>query len=598
MSFDAKAFLRTLTEEPGVYRMIGADEVVLYVGKAKNLKRRVSSYFQRTQLSPRIAIMVSQVLRVDTTATRSEAEALILENNLIKSLGPKYNILFRDDKSYPYIALSGGDFPQIYYHRGGFAKGVRYFGPFPNSWAVRESLHLMQKIFRLRTCEDSTFSNRSRPCLLHQIQRCTGPCVGLIDKEAYAADVQTASLFLNGRHTEVIDDLSKRMLEASDALAFEKAAMYRDQIRNLQAVLHKQFVESAKDEDVDVIAAVERGGMVCVNLAMIRGGRHLGDRPLFPSNAQGCTPLDALVAFVEQHYLDQPLPGKILVNLEPATVKEALEEVVEGKVAVMAARYENERAWMGMAENNAGLALLAREQESARGEQRLDALRDALGLADTPNRIECFDISHTMGESTVASCVVWDGKAMKKSEYRRYNISGITPGDDYAAMRQALTRRYEKVAAGEGVQPDLILIDGGKGQMGVAKEVLAELGLEAITMFGVAKGESRKPGLEELVFPDGREPVHLRPDAPALHLIQEIRDEAHRFAITGHRARRAKTRNTSRLEDIAGVGPTRRRKLLAAFGGMDGVRNATVEDLCRVEGINRHLAEQIYNSLR
>ncbi len=598
MTFDAKSFLRTLTEEPGVYRMIGEGDVVLYVGKAKNLKRRVSSYFQRTQLSPRIAIMVGQVVRVDTTATRSEAEALILENNLIKSLGPKYNILFRDDKSYPYIALSGGEFPQIYYHRGGFRKGVRYFGPFPNGWAVRESLHLMQKIFRLRTCEDTTFANRSRPCLLHQIQRCTGPCVGLISKEAYAADVQLASLFLNGRHTDVIDDLSQRMQAASDALAFEKAVVYRDQIRNLQAVLHKQFVESAKDEDVDVIAAVERAGAVCVNLAMIRGGRHLGDRPLFPSNAQGCAPLDALVAFVEQHYLDHPLPGRVIVNLDPQVVKEALEEVVEGKVGVVNARFENERAWIGMAENNAGLALLAREQESTRGEARLEALRDAIGLADTPNRIECFDISHTMGEATVASCVVWDGTAMKKSEYRRYNIAGITAGDDYAAMRQALTRRYEKVAAGEGVRPDVILIDGGKGQMGVAKEVLAELGLESITMFGVAKGESRKPGLEALVFPDGREPVHLRPDAPALHLIQEIRDEAHRFAITGHRARRAKTRNTSRLEDIAGVGPTRRRKLLAAFGGIDGVRNATVEDLCRVEGINRHLAEQIYTSLR
>ncbi|MDD3354445.1 excinuclease ABC subunit UvrC [Zoogloea sp.] len=598
MPFDAKAFLRTLTEEPGVYRMIGAGEVVLYVGKAKNLKRRVSSYFQRTQLSPRIAIMVGQVERVDTTATRSEAEALILENNLIKSLGPKYNILFRDDKSYPYIALSGGDFPQIYYHRGGFRKGVRYFGPFPNGWAVRETLHLMQKIFRLRTCEDTTFANRSRPCLLNQIGRCTAPCVGLIDREAYAADVKLASLFLHGRHGDVVDDLSRRMQEASDALAFEKAAVYRDQIRNLQAVLHKQFVESARDEDVDVIAAVERGGVVCVNLAMIRGGRHLGDRPLFPSNAQGCGPLDALVAFVEQHYLDQSPPGKVLVNLDPGAVREALEEVIEGKAMVLAPRFEAERAWMGMAENNAGLALLAREQASTRGELRLEALRDALGLDDIPGRIECFDISHTMGESTVASCVVWDGKAMKHSEYRRYNISGITPGDDYAAMRQALTRRYEKVASGEGVRPDVILIDGGKGQMGVAREVLAELGLESITMFGVAKGESRKPGLEELVFPDGRDPVHMRPDAPALHLIQEIRDEAHRFAITGHRARRAKTRNTSRLEDIAGVGPTRRKRLLAAFGGMDGVRTATVEDLCRVEGINRLLAEQIYNALR
>ncbi len=381
MSFDARAFLRTLTEEPGVYRMIGEGDAVLYVGKAKNLRRRVSSYFQRTQLSPRIAIMVGQVVRVDTTATRSEAEALILENNLIKSLAPKYNILFRDDKSYPYIALSGGDFPQIYYHRGGFRKGVRYFGPFPNSWAVRESLHLMQKIFRLRTCEDATFSNRSRPCLLHQIQRCTAPCVGLIDKDAYAADVRLASLFLNGRHGDVVADLSRRMQAASDELAFEKAVVYRDQIRNLQAVLHKQFVESARDEDVDVLAAVERSGAVCVNLAMIRGGRHLGDRPLFPSNAQGCTPLDALVAFVEQHYLDHPLPGRIIVNLDPLAVKEALEEIADGKVGVVTARFENERAWIGMAENNAGLALLAREQESSRGEARLEALPTAWAKA-------------------------------------------------------------------------------------------------------------------------------------------------------------------------------------------------------------------------
>ena len=598
MNFDAKSFLRTLTEEPGVYRMIGVDESVLYVGKAKNLKRRVASYFQRTQLSPRIALMVAQVARVDVTPVRSEAEALILENNLIKSLGPKYNILFRDDKSYPYIALSGGEYPQIYYHRGGFQKGVRYFGPFPNSWAVRESLHLMQKIFRLRTCEDNTFSNRSRPCLLYQIQRCTAPCVGKIDAAAYAADVQLASLFLNGRHGDVIDDLSRRMEAASERLAFEQAMVYRDQIRNLQAVLHKQFVESSKDEDVDVLAAVEQGGLVCVNLAMVRGGRHLGDRPLFPANAQGCAPLDALAAFVEQHYLEHPLPGKILVNGDVATLREALEAVVEGKAPVAAPRFENERAWMGMAENNAGLALLARQQVSARGEQRLDALRDALALGDPPKRIECFDISHTLGEATVASCVVWDGAGMKKSEYRRYNITGITPGDDYAAMRQALTRRYEKVAAGEGARPDLILIDGGKGQLGVAHEVLTELGLTEIGLVGVAKGESRKPGLEELVFPDGRAPVHLPPDAPALHLIQEVRDEAHRFAVAGHRARRAKTRNTSRLEDIAGVGPTRRRKLLAAFGGIDGVRHATIEDLCRVDGINRQLAEQIYNALR
>ncbi|NTV09522.1 MAG: excinuclease ABC subunit UvrC [Zoogloea sp.] len=597
MPFDAKAFLRNLSEEPGVYRMIGADEAVLYVGKAKNLKRRVSSYFQRTQQSPRIAIMVSQVARVDTTVTRSETEALILENNLIKSLAPKYNILFRDDKSYPYIALSGDEFPRIAYHRGGFAKGSRYFGPFPNVWAARESLQLLQRIFLLRTCENTVFQNRSRPCLLYQIKRCTGPCVGLVDRETYAQDVRLATLFLSGRHSEVIADLTRKMEAASAGLAFERAALFRDQIRSLQTVLHKQFVDSGKEEDVDILAVEERDGMVCVNLAMVRGGRHLGDRPQFPSNAQGCTALDALLAFAEQHYLEHQPPAKILFSGDAEPLREALAEVLESQPPVAAPRFAAEKAWMEMAEKNAGLALVAREAEASRGETRLERLREALDLPETPKRIECFDISHTMGEATVASCVVWDGTGMKKSEYRRYNITGITPGDDYAAMRQALTRRYEKVAAGEGVCPDLILIDGGRGQLSAAYAVMTDIGLNTVAMVGVAKGESRKPGLEELVFPDGREGLHLAPDAPALHLIQEVRDEAHRFAITGHRARRAKARGGSKLEDIPGVGPTRRRNLLVSFGGLDGVRNATVEDLCRVDGINRTLAEQIYSAL-
>ena len=595
-AFDAKAFLRTVPEDPGVYRMIGAEERVLYVGKAKNLKRRVSSYFQRTQPSPRIAMMVAQIQRVDITPTRSEAEALLLENNLIKSLAPRYNILFRDDKSYPYIELSADEFPRLAYHRGAFAKGARYFGPFPNAWAVRESIHLLQKTFRLRTCENSVFQNRSRPCLLYQIKRCTAPCVGLIDETAYAADVTLAARFLEGRASEVIDDLTARMNVAAERLAFEEAAACRDQVRVLQAVLQRQFVDSRKDEDVDIVAAVEEGGLVCVNLAMVRGGRHLGDRPQFPSGAAGIGALDGALAFIEQHYRDQPLPARLLVNVPLAAVRTLMAEITDKPCSPLAPRFQAEKAWMEMAENNARLAILARKHDTGRAQVRLEALRESLDLPEAPARIECFDISHTMGEATVASCVVCVDGAMKHSEYRRYNITGITPGDDFAAMRQVLERRYGKVAAGEGVSPDLILIDGGKGQVSSARAVLADVGLESIAMVGVAKGEERKPGLETLIFPDGRA-LNLSTDHPALHLIQEIRDEAHRFAITGHRAKRAKTRIGSRLEDIPGVGPTRRRNLLASFGGLDGVRAATVEDLCRVGGVSRKIAEAIYNGL-
>jgi excinuclease ABC subunit C len=595
--FDAKAFLKSVPEAPGVYRMIGAAERVLYVGKAKNLKRRVASYFQRTQPSPRIAMMVAQIERVDVTPTRSEAEALLLENNLIKSLAPRYNILFRDDKSYPYICLSGDAFPRLAYHRGAFAKGARYFGPFPNAGAVRESIQLLQKTFRLRTCENSVFQNRSRPCLLHQIKRCTAPCVGFIDRDAYAADVRLAARFLDGRASEVIDDLTARMHAAAERLAFEEAAACRDQVRVLQSVLHRQFVDSRRDEDVDVIAAVEEGGLVCINIAMVRGGRHLGDRPQFAATAAGCDAVDGLLAFIEQHYRVHPLPARLIVDAPLEAVRALMAEVADTPCAVVRPRLAAEKAWMEMAVSNARLAIQARQRDTGRIGARLEALREALDLPEPPRRIECFDISHTMGEATVASCVVCEDGAMKNAEYRRYNITGITAGDDFAAMRQVLERRYGKVAAGEGVCPDLILIDGGKGQVGAARDVLADIGLEAVTMIGVAKGEGRKPGLESLVFPDRRSPLHLPTDHAALHLIQEIRDEAHRFAITGHRARRAKARVGSRLEDIPGVGSTRRRKLLASFGGLDGVRAATVEDLCRVEGISRKLAEEIYNAL-
>ena len=589
--FDAREFLASLTEAPGVYRMLAADRAVLYVGKAKNLKKRVSSYFQKTGHSPRIALMLQQVAAMEVTATRSEAEALILENTLIKKLAPKYNILFRDDKSYPYIGLSGGEFPRLFYHRGPFEKKSHYFGPFPNGLAVRESIQLIQKTFLLRTCEEAVFAHRSRPCLMHQIKRCKAPCVGLVSAADYAADVRLAEMFLRGRHAEVIDRLTRGMEKAAVELNFEEAAGLRDQIRALQAVLHRQYVSSTRDADVDVVAvASERGGF-CVNLAMVRGGLHLGDRAYFPQAAGEVEAGEVLAAFLAQHYAENSAPTRLILGIWP------LEDLPEGLNAGTA-RNEMERAWMEMALNNARLALQARWQARARSSGRLAALQEALDVPEPPRRIECFDISHTMGEGTVASCVVCVDGAMKKGEYRRFNITDIRPGDDYAAMRQALTRRYEKVATGDVEAPDLILIDGGKGQHGVAREVFAEFGLDHLASIGVAKGEERKPGLETLFVHGRGQPLQLAMDHPGFHLIQEIRDEAHRFAIVGHRARRAKARGRSTLEDVAGIGPARRRKLLAQFGGLDGVKAATIEDLCRVEGISRRLAEEIHRVFR
>lgn len=586
-SFDSKTFLATLTEAPGVYRMLDAAGAVLYVGKAKNLKKRVSSYFQKTGHSPRIALMLQQVAGMETTATRSEAEALILENTLIKKLKPKYNILFRDDKSYAYIGLSGADFPRLFYHRGSFEKKSRYFGPFPSSLAVRESIQLIQKTFLLRTCEDAVFAHRSRPCLLHQIHRCKAPCVGLVSKEAYGADVKLAEWFLKGRHGEVIEKLTREMEAAAAALHFEQAATLRDQIKALQAVLHRQYVSSTRDADVDIIVAVAERGELCINLAMVRGGLHLGDRAHFPQAGVEAEAGEGLAAFIGQHYAEHDMPSRLIIDPCP------LEDIPGGS----GPRNEMERAWLEMARQNANLALAGRRQNRARAAGRLESLRAALDLPELPRRIECFDISHTMGEGTVASCVVCVDGAMKKSDYRRFNITGIQPGDDYAAMRQALTRRYEKVSSGETAAPDLVLIDGGKGQHAVAREVFAELGLGHLASMGVAKGEERKPGLETLFVHDRDMPLELAMDNPGFHLIQEIRDEAHRFAIVGHRARRAKARGRSALEDVAGIGPTRRRNLLAHFGGLDGVKAATVEDLCRVSGISRTLAESIYRQL-
>jgi excinuclease ABC subunit C len=602
MSFDAKAFLASLTELPGVYRMLDAGGNVLYVGKAKNLKKRVASYFRENLASPRIAHMVSQIAAIETTATRTEAEALLLENNLIKSLAPRYNILFRDDKSYPYIVLSKGRFPRLGFFRGNPDRKADYFGPYPSSWAVRDSIHLLQKMFRLRTCEDTVFSNRSRPCLLYQIKRCSGPCVGLIAPDDYAADVQLAAMFLHGKQQEVTRRLNKAMEEASARLAFEQAAIFRDQIQSLHQVQEKQFVSSSKGEDIDILVAIREAGQLCVNLAMVRGGRHLGDRPFFPSNAGDSEPSDACAAFLRQHYALHPAPTRILVSPlptedDPGETETTLAELAGRPVPIQEARSLTHKAWINMALQNARLAVLARNQATAQQEQRLAALQEALQLPEPISRIECFDISHTMGEATVASCVVYDGNRMKKSDYRRFNIRDIQPGDDYAAMRQAVTRRYDSLASGEGTAPDLILIDGGKGQVASAFAALADIGLTHLPMIGVAKGEERKPGLETLIFPEGREPLQLPPQHPALHLIQEVRDEAHRFAITGHRAQRGKARKTSTLESLPGIGPTRRKALVARFGGLPGVLAASPEQLAQVPGVSRELAEKIYSAL-
>jgi excinuclease ABC subunit C len=574
--FEPKPFVAGLPNLPGVYRMLGAAGEVLYVGKAGDLKKRVASYFQKQGLSPRIRMMVAQVASVEITATRSEAEALLLENNLIKSLAPRYNILFRDDKSYPYLMITGHPFPRLGFHRGAKDRQHRYFGPFPHAHAVRESIQLLQRVFRLRTCEDSVYQNRSRPCLLHQIRRCTAPCTGLITAERYAEDVRGAELFLEGREDDVTRLLTERMDGASAGRRYEEAALFRDQVRALSRVQARQYVESDRGVDADVVACVVEGGMACVNLTMIRSGRHVGDRSFFPQNAAEATTEEIVDAFLEQHYVEQPRPP-LVISGEPA-------------------RGER-KVWVEMARKNAQLALAQRAREKTTQEGRIVALREALGLPESAQRIECFDISHTMGEAAVASCVVYDRHVMQKSEYRRFNMRELTPGDDYAAMRQALTRRYGRVSAGEGKLPDLILIDGGRGQLNAARAALAELGLNDVTVVGVAKGPERKAGMEELVLEAEGQSLQLPPQNPGLHLIQSIRDEAHRFAIVGHRAKRGKTRMTSTLTEIPGIGARRRQKLLAHFGGLQGVQAAAVDELAKVDGVSRSLAEKIYRHL-
>jgi len=597
-AFDSAEFLANLPNLPGVYRFKNAADDVIYVGKAGDLRKRVSSYFQKSHPSPRTTMMVSQIAGAETTVTRTEAEALLLENNLIKALQPRYNVLFRDDKSYGYILITGHEYPQIRFYRGTHTKGNRYFGPFPSAWSIRETIGHLQRVFLLRTCDDTVFAHRSRPCLLHQIQRCSAPCVGNIAAEEYNRDVDNAARFLEGKQNEVIEELSGKMNAAAEAMQYEEAAHFRDQIRVLQRMLSGQAAETATVGDTDIIVVVEREGVWCVTLAMVRGGRHLGDRSFFPSNAAGSDACTVLTAFMEQHYAAQAIPGRIVADqLEtPPEMEALLSGIAERPVKIISRPIGESRTWLDLARRNASLAIGQRLSAQATQEARVAALQEFLGSESPIGRIECFDISHTMGEAPIASCVVYDRGAMQNSEYRRYNVKGVQPGDDYGAMRFAIEKRYRKLADGEGKTPDLVLIDGGLGQLNAAKGVMADMGLHQVRMVGVSKGEERKAGLEQLVFSE-QDVRRLPPDHPALHLIQQVRDEAHRFAISGHRAKRGKARTASRLEEISAVGPTRRRKLLEHFGGLQGVIAASIDDLSRVEGISRKLAERIYQEL-
>ncbi|NJM32425.1 MAG: excinuclease ABC subunit UvrC [Limnobacter sp.] len=631
--FDIPAFLKQLTTRPGVYRMIDAQGTVLYVGKAKNLKKRVSSYFQKTSQSPRIALMIQRIQQVEVTPTRTEVEALLLENNLIKRLDPRYNILFRDDKTYPYVRLSGHAFPRVSYYRGAVDKRSQFFGPYPNVWAVRESIQILQRVFLLRTCEDSVFAHRSRPCLQAQINRCSAPCVGHISQADYAKEVEAAGRFLHGDYQSVMADLEAKMYECSDLQEYEKAAFYRNQIASLSQVLQKQFVDTTgSTDDADVIAVLVKQGVVCVNVAMVRGGRHLGDRQFFPSvrDASDDLAVEVLEAYLSQAYIDIPMPSLLIVNqdLDAPELILALGEQAGRKINVVRQPQGGRRAWLNMTVDNARIALERRIAEKDTAEFRTRHLVEVLGLQQVLEeeqgrmpleeaappvaeedktlpprqdtlaalRVECFDISHTAGEATQASCVVFHSHTLQNREYRRYNINDITPGDDYAAMKQVLMRRYGGDSAKDQPMPHVVLIDGGKGQISSAKEVFQALGLPLHLLVGVQKGENRKVGLETLVFCDGRPALELGETSSALMLIAQIRDEAHRFAITGMRAKRAKARHTSELDTIEGIGAKRKQKLLARFGGLRGVKDASVEDLLGVEGISKTLAEEIYKA--
>ena len=597
-AFDGKAFVRGLSTAPGVYRMFAADGSPLYVGKAGALRKRVASYFSATPKSARTMAMLSQVARMEVVVTRTEAEALLLENQLIKSTHPRYNVLLRDDKSYPFVLLTQEPWPRLAMHRGARAIPGRYFGPYPSVGAIRETLNLMHRLFRLRSCEDSVFRNRSRPCLQYQIGRCSAPCVGLVQARDYAESVRRVGLFLDGRSDELTRELDDTMAASSARLDFEEAARIRDLIGAIRKLQARQYVDG-RAADLDVLACAMKGSSACVLLLAFRDGRNLGTRAFFPKTNGAENPAEVLAAFVSQYYAEQPAPGEIVLDRDIED-RELLQEAFSlgaGKRVVIKCSVRGERAgYLDLASRNAELALATELGSHASQQARLESLRDLLGLVAQPSRIECFDISHTMGEATVASCVVFDANGPARGQYRRYNIAGIEPGDDYAAMHQALERRFRKAVEENGMLPDVLLIDGGAGQVAQARGVLADLGIDGIALVGVAKGEARRAGHETLLLPDGRN-VRPGPESPGLQLVQQVRDEAHRFAITGHRGRRQKARNTSRLEDIPGIGPRRRANLLRHFGGLGGLKAAGAEEIARVEGINAALAERIYASL-
>lgn len=596
-SFDHKRFLRSLSSGPGVYRMLDAAGNIIYVGKARNLKRRVTSYFRKAAQPAKTMRMMEQVTSVEVTVTHTETEALILENNLIKEHRPRYNVLLRDDKSYPYIHLSDHGFPRLNFYRGAKREGGRFFGPYPNASAARETISHLQKLFMLRQCSDTFMNNRTRPCLQYQIHRCTAPCVGYIGREEYARDVESAVKFLEGRNREVIDELVQRMEAASENLEFEKAARYRDQIARLRQAQEKQYVSGDRG-DLDVVAAVRREHLICVAVVFIRAGRNLGSKTFFPRAEGGTEPSEVLTAFLPQYYLGRDAPPEILVNHaveEPELLARGLAEAGGRQVAIRQRVRSDRRQWVRMAEANAEQALISRIATDSTMRQRYEALQEAFELDSPPERLECYDISHTGGEATVASCVVFNRDGPLTSDYRRFNIKGVAAGDDYAAMRQVLERRYTRLKKGEGVMPDVLLVDGGRGQLKQAESVLEELQVDEVLIAAVAKGSSRRPGLERLLLSGRERPIILPPDSAALHLIQHIRDEAHRFAIAGHRHRRGKARRESTLEDIEGLGPKRRQRLLKEFGGLQGIRRAGVEDLGRIHGISPVLAQRIYD---
>ncbi|MBF8725309.1 excinuclease ABC subunit UvrC [Pseudomonas putida] len=600
--FDASAFLATCSGRPGVYRMFDADARLLYVGKAKNLKKRLASYFRKSGLAPKTAALVSRIAQVETTITANETEALLLEQNLIKEWRPPYNILLRDDKSYPYVFLSDGQFPRLGIHRGAKKAKGRYFGPYPSAGAIRESLSVLQKTFLVRQCEDSYYANRTRPCLQYQIKRCKGPCTGLVSAEEYAEDVRHSVMFLEGRSQQLGNELNAEMEKAAMDLNFEKAAELRDQIGLLRRVQDQQYIEGGSGE-VDVIAAFVNPGGACVHMISVRGGRVLGSKNFFPQVGIEEDVSEVMAAFVSQYYVGNPereLPGELIVNVvheDFEAITEAL-NALRGRELTISHRVRGTRArWQQLAVTNAEQALNARLANRQHMAARFDALAEVLGLDEVPQRLECYDISHSSGEATVASCVVFGPEGPIKSDYRRFNIEGVTAGDDYAAMHQALTRRYGRIRDGEGKLPDVLLVDGGKGQLNMARDVMQELGFSELTLLGVAKGVTRKAGFETLYLNDVHNEFTLKGDSPALHLIQQIRDEAHRFAITGHRARRGKARRVSSLEDVAGVGPKRRRDLLKHFGGLQELNRASVDEIAKAPGISKKLAESIYASL-